>query len=271
MIQSYFFIPANHPKLEEKLNGLQADFFIIDLEDALDSNQLDNSLKRLELIKDKERLWIRPRMFLNNVFNSNLLKGLFDLGFRNFVIPKVRNISHINQVESCIGESGNVILLVENPEFLLNLRDILNLTTLNVVGLGFGSQDYTTETGMKHDPLLLRFPRFIIATIAKAFGISCIDIACMDVEDEDTFKKEVSEAINMGFDGKFIIHPKQLDVLNSYPLFSNADIDEAEQVLAEYERLNKPSVFVFNGRAIEPPHIKNYLKIKAWRLRYGRK
>jgi citrate lyase beta subunit len=270
MIQSYFFVPASHPKLKEKLNAIQTDFFIIDLEDAFDCNQLDNSLKLLERIKDKESFWIRPRIFLNNDFNSDLLKVLFDLGFINFVIPKVRNISHLNQVEQCLGRTINVILLVENPECLVNLKDILGETKLNITGVGFGSQDYSTETGMKHEQHLLRFPRFIIVTTAKAFGISCIDIACMEVRDEEIFRNEVSEAISMGFDGKFIIHPNQLDILNNYPVYSQADIEEAEQVLAEYERLGNPSVFVFNGRAIEPPHIKNYSKIKAWRLKYGK-
>ena len=97
------------------------------------------------------------------------------------------------------------------------------------------------------------------------------DIACMEVKDVEIFRKEVEESISMGFDGKFIIHPRQLDILNAYPFYSKGDFEEAEQVLDEYERLGNPSVFVFNGRAIEPPHIENYSKIKAWRLKYGKK
>lgn len=270
MIKSYFFIPASHPKLEEKLHAIQADFFIIDLEDAFESKYLDKSLRLLERIKDKENLWIRPRVFLGNTFNIEPLKTLFHLGYSNFVLPKVRNISQLNQVEQCLGGGPNVILLVENPECLMNLRDILIKTKLNVKGVGFGSQDYCTETGMKHEHHLLRFPRFIIATTAKAFRINCIDIACMGVKNEEIFRKEVEESISMGYDGKFIIHPSQLDILNAYPFYSQGDIEEAEQVLAEYERLGNPTIFVFNGRAIEPPHIENYSKIKAWRLKYGK-
>lgn len=271
MIQSYFFIPANHPKLEEKLHTIQADYLIIDMEDAFEFKHIDNSLRLLERIKDRGNLWIRPRIFLGNTFNGELLKTLYDLGYTNFVLPKIRNISHLNQVEQYLGRNINVILLVENPECLVNLKDILGETKLHITGVGFGSQDYSTETGMKHEQHLLRYPRFMIASTAKAFGISCIDIACMEVTDEEIFRKEVEESIKMGYDGKFIIHPKQLDILNAYPIYSQGDIEEAERTLTEYERLGKPSVFMFNGRAIEPPHIEIYSKIKGWSLKYGKK
>jgi citrate lyase beta subunit len=162
-----------------------------------------------------------------------------------------------------------VILLIENPEALFTLQEILTKTKLNVIGIGFGSQDYCNETGMKHTAELLKYPRFMISGIAKACRKTSIDIACMDIKNDEIFLSEIEEAESMGFDAKFIIHPRQLQLIRNYKFYSDNEIFDAAMILAEYERLGKPPVFVFKGRAVEPPHINNYKKIINWEKIYG--
>jgi citrate lyase subunit beta-like protein len=184
---------------------------------------------------------------------------LLEIGFSNFILPKFRNINDLKEIEKNINfklfSQINFILLVENPESLFFIKNILISTGLNIIGLGFGSQDYCNETGMDHSLELLRQPRFIISGIAKAFGIQTIDIACMDIKNNDIFINELKESEIMGFDAKFIIHPNQLEIINNYKFYSNDKMAEAEEILKEYERLGRPTVFVYNGKAVEPPHI----------------
>ena len=271
MIKSYFFIPANHPKIFDKIQTIQADSFIIDLEDAFDSKDELNIYDILKRIPNKQEIWVRPKLIENNKLHGKVLIKLCGIGFANFVLPKIRNVGHLKLIEKCIGENSQVILLVENPECLHNLPQMVEKTKLSIAGIGFGSQDYCLDSGMKHESNLLHYPRFIISNTAKAYGIKCIDIACMEIEKENLFREELAEAFSMGYDGKFIIHPKQLNILKSYPFYSKKEIDEAEKVLSEYERLGKPSVFQHKGKAIEPPHINNFLKIKSWRDKHEKK
>lgn len=275
MITSYFFIPANHPNLNGKLAAVKADSLIIDIEDAVAPNDREAALTTLNGVESKDRLWIRPVIFENLNHPSAAFMYLIQAGFRNFVIPKVRNISQLKQLESIVSKSVldelQIIILVENPECFLNLQQIIEGTSIKIKGIGFGSQDYCTETGMKHTYEYLKLPRFQIMNTAKAYEINCIDIACMDAHAGAIFQHELKEAFEMGYDGKFLIHPAQLKVLQQYPFFSSDEIKEAIDIIEEYDRLGQPAVFVFNNKAIEPPHIKHFTKIIDWNKKHESK
>lgn len=268
MIASYFFIPASHPNLKKKAGVIKADYLIIDFEDATLPIERTEALKKLKDFESKEKLWIRPAIFDNSNHDTSVFLQLIKVGYRNFIIPKCRTLSQLNYLESLLGNHVlaelRIVLLVENPECLLNLRQIIEGSLMKIEGIGFGSQDYCTETGMKHTFDYLRIPRFQIMNTAKAFGLKCVDIACMDTQAGNIFKDEITEAFQMGFDGKFLIHPSQLEVLRKFSFYSTDEIQVAEKVLNEYNQLGRPAVFVYNNKAIEPPHIKHFSKIIKW-------
>lgn len=275
MIESFFFIPGSHSKLKEKIANIRADYLIIDLEDAVLKSSIQSALEVLNSLNNKEKFWIRPVLFESDKEQFGTIKELLKQGFRNFIIPKIRNLNQLKSLESFIGNSIlhelKIILLVENPECLVNLNEIIVHASFSIEGIGFGSQDYCTETEMKHTLELLRIPRFQIMNTAKAHGIKAIDIACMDSNAGDVFEYELKEAFEMGYDGKFLIHLKQLSKLKSFPYYTVEEVIEAESILKEYARLQKPAVFVYNNRAVEPPHIKHYCNIMEWRKKYGSK
>jgi citrate lyase beta subunit len=275
MLQSYFFIPGNHPRLSEKLETIQADFLIIDMEDSISPSEIDFVLDRITKLDHKPNLFVRPRLFERSDPGLTLFGKLLERGFRNFVIPKFRNSGDLFQLEKYTDQLSitglNLILLIENPESLFSLQDILRNTHLNISSIGFGSQDFCNEAGMEHKSELLKIPRFMISGIAKAFSKMAIDIACMDISNDETFVKEMEEAEVMGFNGKFMIHPRQLLLSKNHSRYSELEVQEAERILAEFERLDRPTVFVYRGKAVEPPHIHNYQKIINWKNNDGSK
>lgn len=275
MIASYFFIPANHPKLTEKITAVKADFLILDVEDAVAPNDREAALNKLNGIESKDRLWIRPVIFEHSNRPSAAFVELVQAGFRNFVIPKVRKLNQLKQIETIIRNPVlaelKIILLIENPECFLNLQQIIEGTSIKIEGIGFGSQDYCTETAMKHTYEYLKVPRFQIMNTAKAYGFKCIDIACMDAHAGAVFQHELKEAFEMGYDGKFLIHPAQLKALQQYPFIPTDEVQEAFDIIEAYNRLGQPAVFVFNNKAIEPPHIKHFSKIIEWSIKHESK
>ena len=268
MLKSYFFIPGSHSKLNEKIQTISADFIIVDIEDAVSINDRIEAIHKLNTIENKKRIWIRPVIFENVEELSPMFCNLVEDGFTNFVLPKTRNHNNFLKIEKYIAEYSitdiSIIILVENPECLMNLQKIIESTSIKIHGIGFGSQDYCTETGMKHTYEYLKVPRFQIMNLAKAYGLKCIDIACMDAQAGTIFQKELREAFEMGYDGKFLIHPLQLNELNQYCFFSSDDVKIAEEVIDEYIRLGQPAVFVYDNNVIEPPHIKQFNKILDW-------
>ncbi|HMM12756.1 MAG TPA: aldolase/citrate lyase family protein [Bacteroidales bacterium] len=275
MIKSYFFIPANHRRLSDKIASIKADFLIIDIEDAITPSDREAALKKVIAISAKKQLWIRPIIFENDNQISSSFIQLIQAGFKNFIIPKIRNLKQLIQLEKLIDrhllKEMKIIILAENPECIQNLQQIIEGTSIKIEAIGFGSQDYCTETGMKHSYEYLNVPRFQIMNIAKAFGLKCIDIASMDVYGGSEFIYELKQAFEMGYDGKFLIHPSQLNTLQQYPFFSSNEIKEAIEIIDAYNRFGQPSVFIFNNKVIEPPHIKQFTKIIKWSQQYENK
>jgi citrate lyase beta subunit len=274
MIKSYFFIPASHPKLLEKIETIIADHIIIDLEDAVKKEDLEKALQLLSEITATEKYFIRPPLFRNEEFDKSLFLQLKKLGFRNYLVPKFRTFEQLKEIENCLNDNelGETIfiLVIENPESLFGIREIILSTKLKITGLGFGSQDYCTETGMHHTYENLKYPRFLISGIAKSFHMNAIDIACMEVKNKEEIKREIADAFELGFEGKFLIHPMQIEVLENYIFYTDEQIREAEEILEEYLAAGQPAVFSFNGKAIEPPHIRNFEKIIEWSKYYGK-
>lgn len=263
-MKSYFYIPGNHPKLEKKLKSIKADTLIIDLEDSVGEDEVVNVIQKIGKV-EKKAIFVRPRLFKEGVFLEQTLKDLLKIGFINFIIPKFETIDDLREVENTLSNLSitdeKIILLIENPKAYHFLKEIILQTKLNLVGLAFGSQDYCNTTGLKHDLDLLTVARFNISSIAKAFNLTPIDIACMYVKNDEIFLKELESASDMGFEAKFAIHPHQLNLIKNFKIYSELEVKKAQEVIDEFKRLNQPSVFVFKGKAVEPPHIQQYLKI----------
>lgn len=257
---SYFFIPGNHQRLKEKILSTDADEIIVDIEDAVREHEINDILDQFVDKEITNKLFIRPNLFKEGRLNNELLTILLKKGFVKYVIPKFSSISELQEIEKHIEfdylKKYEFILLIENPKSLLFLKEILQETKLNIVGLGFGSHDYCLETGLSHKPKYLRYPRFLISAIAKVFGLVSIDIASMEIRGEKVFEEEIYEGMALGFDAKFIIHPAQLKILTTFSKFDSNEIMKAKEILNRYKDLGKPPVFVHEGKVIEPPHIK---------------
>ena len=215
---------------------------------------------RIKKINNLDDLLFRIDFFKNNTLKNDMFTYLVNLGVNKFVIPKFKTLKELQLIEKIIPKNSKLsfVLLIENPNSLFSLQNILLKTKLKVTGLGFGSHDYCNEIGMKHDIELLYYPRFLIAGLAKAFNITSIDIASMEIDNEKVFLDEIKSSYSYGFDAKFIIHPKQLKLLK---YTDEKEINKAKEIINIYNMKGKPPVFKYNGKAIEPPHIKYYINL----------
>lgn len=267
MLKSYFFVPSNNPKFIRNSLTLEADVLVFDFEDSISGNQIDFGVENLSSIEIKENHYARLRFFNENgQINKDLIDKLIKLGFQNFVIPKFTDSSQIEEIAAAFEHntkysyvSFKFILIVEHPLGLINLHSTLLGRKLNYVAIGFGSHDYCNYTGMKHDLRLLRIPRFQVMNIAKAHNIIAIDIACMDISSNNQFAEEINQAILLGYDAKFLIHPNQLKYLQDE--YFDREIIIAKDVIEFYNNNGQPLVFKYKGKVIEKPHIEHYIKL----------
>lgn len=110
-----------------------------------------------------------------------------------------------------------------------------------VVALLFASEDYCASTGIlrTRDRKSLLFPRAHMATIAKAYNLSAIDMVCIDYKDQDYLVEEAQEAKQLGYDGKQAIHPVQVDAIQNTFNPTQEAVDRAARILHLYEHASQ--------------------------------
>ena len=132
-----------------------------------------------------------------------------------------------------------------------------------MTGIGLGSHDYTDVIGMKHSLEYLSYARNHVLNMGKAHNLITIDIASMNIKDDQNFKDECLDAFNMGYDGKFILHPNQLNLLNEVEYYSSTEIDEAKKVYLDICKIadDSEAIIYIDGKVYEKAHIKRIKKI----------
>lgn len=261
MLDSYFFIPANRNDFINKAEKLNATKIVFDLEDSIKREEIFLGIKNLEQIVIKNNYWIRiPSPSFTH------LENLISIGFKNFIIPKIRSVNDFEMtLKNFIDEDKfKFIILVENPLLLINLLGFVEKFNDKLEGIGLGSHDYASELNMQHDFENLNFARNQILNIAKAYGIKAIDITSMSIDNKKCLEKEFISSVRLGFDGKFFIHPKQLEIFEKTKFFNENEIEEAIEVLNLVGANSDYSAFKYNGKVFERPHIERLRKIKDW-------
>lgn len=263
MLDTYFFIPANRPEFLKKIPSINADVFVIDMEDTVDQSEWDSSISNIKKYTEIDSHYIRPNLFENGRFSLNLLKDLISNNAKYFIFPKLSELSQVNEIFKLNGICKSIIL-VETPKMLLSLKDVIS--NHNIHGVGFGSNDFSMYTGIKDSSEYMNYFRIKLKMIALEFDITLIDTASMNLYDDKAFKRECINAFNLGFDGKFLIHPNQLLMLQSTEFFSDEEVQWAIEVMKFLESYPESEIKAhkINGQVLEKPHYKKLQNIKKY-------
>lgn len=270
MIDSYFFIPGDKPKYLENVDKLKTDFIVIDLEDAVstENKQLANQIA-LEL-EVKKNMFVRIPFF-EKCYTNQQIKELTQKFAGQIVLPKISSTADINKVISmCHGLQLNMIVLIENARICIALEEILAKFSNQIHAIGFGSHDFCSTIGIKHTLQHLEHYKRQLILYSKAYDVKFIDGVDLDLKNFDQFKKECVFAFESGADGKFIIHPSQLNELNKIDFISEKELLHLKLV---YDRIKdipdqQIDVYTIEGKVYEKPHI---LRLKYLMKKLGNK
>lgn len=241
------------------------DEIIIDLEDALTERQRTEGLRQLmdsdDLYKDS---WLRVPLHLSgDLLDFKLLDQFLHRGFTKFVLPKLASSTEtdvtLNHILS-ISREAQLILLIEHPKLLIQLRDVMQLDLADaIIGLGIGSHDLLGAIGAEHTAEQTFFPRMEALYVAKAYDKLSIDIASMNIGDKSGFDEEVERGALSGYDAKFLIHPRQHTWLLENDTVKNKAVKWAHMIMGSlpdnFDGKNLEP-YVFNGMVIEKPHFE---------------
>lgn len=266
MLKSFFFIPAGNKRFYSALTKYHPDFFVFDLEDSIESENVTDSVDFILNIPVKEEtIFVRLWSIKTEVVSHNIT--LF-AKYRNYILPKVESSEQLdlffNELQSFYPVCEfRFLVIIESPIGIVNLNSILNKYHKNIYGIGFGSHDYCNEVGAVHSLENYSFARNAILLQGKAFGKLCLDIASTNIQDEKMFINECKEGFNLGFDAKPILHPWQLIQFQKINYYSDDEINDAHEVSKQFGGFVPLDIAAvnINGRILEKPHIRRLNRV----------
>lgn len=284
--RSMMFVPGNNPGMIRDAHIYGSDCIMFDLEDSVSINEKDAArflvYKALTSLKyGKKELVVRI-----NDLGSGL--GVTDLEAMVRAQPDVIRLpktetaqdvtdceTEIARIEREIGlPEGNTKMMaaIESAKGVLNAYDIARSSS-RLIGIALGAEDYVTDLRTTRSPegIELLFARSMIVNAARAAGIAALDTVYSDVNNEEGFIAEATLIKKLGFDGKSIINPRQIEPLHRVFTPTEKDIIKAKAIMeaiAEAE-LRGSGVASLNGKMIDKPVVERarYMIERASSLR----
>jgi Citrate lyase beta subunit len=237
--RSLLFTPGNVERRIRKVGELavKPDTVIFDLEDAVPPNEKDKARAMLgSLLPQVDLGGVEVCVRVNSLRTREGLEDLIALSRWDKVscvmIPKVESPAEVLIVHSVSGR--NAIPLVETSKGFLRLEDIVRAE--GVIGVTWGISDLSFSIGSSIDALdANEFIRTAIPLVASAYGVEAYDTAYLKIEDLDGFKRSCEKAKALGYTGKLLIHPNQVEIANRVFSPSEREVEWARKVVLAFE------------------------------------
>ena len=258
--RSVLYIPASKERALDKARGLAADAIIFDLEDAVAPAEKVNARATLAAQLDQGGYGARVRLVRINGFDTEW--GLDDaraaagMACDAVLLPKVESPDQLDRLAEITGDLP-IWAMMETPLGMLNAGAIAAHPKLQ--GMVMGTNDLAKELTARfrpdREPMLTALGLCLLA--ARAHGLIIIDGVYNAFKDDEGLLVECMHGRDMGFDGKSLIHPAQLDVTNRAFAPSDDDIDLARRQIAAFEETEAAGqgVAVVDGKIVENLHV----------------
>lgn len=267
--RSVLYIPAANQRAMDKARTLAADAIIFDLEDAVAPAEKPGAreLLRAALAQDYGG---RARILRINGFDTEWGRddAAFAAGLRDradaVLVPKVSRPEDLDAVAAITGDIP-LWAMMETALGMLNAAAIAAHPRLQ--GMVMGTNDLAKELGSRHRPdrLGMQAGLGMCLLAARAHGLVIVDGVFNAFKDEEGLRAECEQGRDMGFDGKTLIHPAQLDIANAAFAPTGAEIDLSRRQIEAYEAAiaEGKAVAVVDGRIVENLHVETARKTLA--------
>ncbi len=268
--RTMMFVPGNNPGMVKDAYIYKCDSIMFDLEDSVSLEEKDaarylvyNSLRSIDY-GDKE-LVVRindPKTETGKMDIKAMVASKIDV----IRLPKTETVEDIiiceNEIKKAEVEFGiekgsiKMMAAIESAIGVLNARDIA-FASKRLVAIALGAEDYVTDLKTKRysDGVELMFARSMLLHAARAAKLDALDTVYSDLNNEEGFINEVKLIKKLGFDGKSIINPRQIDPIVKIFTPSEDEIEKALEIMDAIEEAyqKKSGVISLNGKMIDRP------------------
>lgn len=271
--RSVLYMPGSNSRALEKAKSLDADVLILDLEDAVAPDQKVMAREQVKAAVmaggyGHRQLVVRVNGF-DTPWGRDDIQAFADTDIVALCLPKVESAAEIHAVVQVLkgaGASENLKLwaMAETPKGILNVEEVAAAHS-RMDAIVLGTSDLAKDLRVPHTPsrlgMLFSLSRCVAA--ARAEGLDVFDGVHLDLNDEAGLISACEQGIELGFDGKTLIHPKQITAANQAFSPSSAQVAHAEKIIAGWEQARQEGkgVVLVDGKLVESLHVEEAQRI----------
>ena len=278
LLRSLLFVPGNRANMLEKAIGLRPDAVVPDMEDSVPMAEKANA--REMVASFLPRLSDAGHPIIPRV--NSLSTGLMDDDLAAVIGPHISGVSvgkvgaanDVRQIADSVGRkeiaagipfgATSLVLWVETASAIVNAFSICRASK-RVIAIAFGGEDLTNDMAIPRTESEeeIAYPRSVVAVAARAAGVLALETPYFDYKDDEALRRNSTASRNLGFRGRFAIHPSQIEGINASYLPSDEEIDHARRVVdafAEAE-VRGSAATSLDGMVIDVPVVERARKV----------
>jgi citrate lyase subunit beta/citryl-CoA lyase len=251
--RSLLFVPANQERMLNKLGDLPADGFIFDLEDTVPDPEKNNARQMTIEAMPRvvgNRSWVRVNGLSTGYFYEDVEALVGAKGLVGFIVPKMDSLEDVSTVDKMITSleirrnlvigSTPIIVMMESANGVLDSRKIMTsskrIETMIYGGGEDGDMNVSLGATWTSDGPEMMFVRQFSLVSARAAGFDCpLDGVFSNIRDQEGFRKDTQLSRRLGFRGRTVIHPNQIEDANLIYTPTPAQIDYYTRVVQAYQ------------------------------------
>lgn len=273
LLRSFLFVPGNNKRFIDKAKTLKADIICLDLEDSVPLNDKEPARQMIsDILKARSEFSSEVYARINS-FDSGLaeadLKAVVQNGINGVVIPKVNGEEEVWALSKLITtleherkiKDGTVEMMpsIENAKGVINAFKIASATP-RVSALVFGVFDFLFDMGLEYveDGMEYTYARAKVPVDARAAGVYAIDSIWQKIEDIDGLIRDATAGMRLGYKGKSLIHPSQIEPVHKIFVPNKEEVEWARKVVdALSDAMSKGvGAIRLEGKMVDAVHYK---------------
>jgi citrate lyase subunit beta/citryl-CoA lyase len=267
--RSLLFMPGSNPRALEKARNLPADGLILDLEDSVAPEA--KGLARDQIAKaiaaggfGKREVLVRTNA-LDSPWWMDDITMAAQARPDGILVPKISSVEDLGRIARCLLDvdapaSIAVWTMIETALAVLHVEELAASRNVEprLAGFMFGPNDISRQTRIRMQPgratMLSMITHCILAT--RAYGLEILDGPYSDFSNVDGFAQECTQARDLGFDGKTLIHPGQIAACNAIFTPPAEEVAQARRIIAAFERPENAArgAISLDGQMVERLH-----------------
>ena len=273
--RSVLYVPGSNARALEKGRSLDADVLIFDLEDAVTPEAKETA--RFQVLNALSEGGYGHRELIVRVNAIDTPCGQKDIaslsrsGAHGLLLPKVDGAVTVQEVDALMVASKApndmaIWTMMETPLGILHSEEIAFSCT-RMGGFVLGTSDLAKNLHCAHtrDRLPINTTLGLCILAARAAGIAIVDGVHLDLSDDEGFEYSCRQGLEMGFDGKTLIHPKTIEMANSVYSPSEDELKWSRTIIAAHGQAKKEGigVIVIEGKVVEDLDVQNAMRLVA--------